>query len=179
MSGRMQTDEVNLVILSGPVGVGKTTVADELSGLLEADGVSHTFIDLDGLSKTYPRPSGDKFGERIALKNLTDVWTNARELGVKTLILARVIETREGAERIAIAVGASTVCVVQLNASDSALLSRVRRREIGRARTWHEQRALELSMQLRGCGVADVELETDDKTATEIANEVRTHISFG
>ena len=174
----MHAEEINLVILSGPVGVGKTTVGEELSGRLEADGISHTFIDLDGLSKTFPRPTGDTFGEQIALKNLADVWRNARDLGVRNLIIARVIETREGAQRIAQAVGASTSCVVQLNASDSTLLTRVQRREIGAAQKWHEQRALELSSQMRNSNVSDIELDTDHKTVADIAKEIRMLIGF-
>jgi len=174
----MHVEKINLVILSGTVGVGKTTVAEELSGVLETDGIGHTLVDLDGLAKTYPRPTGDKFGEQIALKNLADVWSNARVLGVKNLIIARVVETRAGAERIAAAVGASTNCIVQLNASNTTLITRVRRREIGAARTWHEQRALELSSKMRSNSVADVQLDTDGKTATEVANEIRTLISF-
>lgn len=178
MSDHMQVEKINLIILSGPVGVGKTTVSEELSGVLETDGIGHTLVDLDGLSKTYPRPKGDKFGEQIALKNLTDVWSNARGLGVKNLIIARVVETRASAERIAAAVGASTQFIIQLNASNTTLLARVRRREIGAARTWHEQRALELSSKMRSSDVADIQLDTDGKTATEIANEIRTIVSF-
>ena len=169
----MQNDHTNLILLSGPVGVGKTSVAEELSGLLERDQIAHTFIDLDGLSKTYPRPDGDPFGEQMALRNLRDVWANARDLGVKILILARVIESREGAQRIAQAVGAADSQIIQLNARDETLLDRVRRRETGIGRAWHEDRALALSSQLRGSGLAHHEIETDAKTVAEIAREVR------
>ena len=73
MTDMMQTSKTNLVLISGPVGVGKTSVAEALSTTLESASVGHTFIDLDGLAKTYPRPIGDRFGDRIALKNLTAV----------------------------------------------------------------------------------------------------------
>jgi energy-coupling factor transporter ATP-binding protein EcfA2 len=175
----MKSDDVTLVVVSGPVGVGKTTVSEELSGLLEADKISHTFVDLDGLAKTYPRQPNDKFGERIALRNLGDVWKNARKLGVKNLIVARVVESAEGAERIERAVGAVASCIFQLNASDSSLLARVRHREIGAARAWHEKRALELGAKLRSSNVADVQIETDDKTAPQIAQEILQTIEFG
>lgn len=174
----MRVEEMNLVILSGPIGVGKTTVAEELSGILEAEGIGHTLIDLDGLSKTFPRPRGDAFGEQIALKNLADVWSNARQLGVKNLIIARVVETRSGAERIAAAVNAPIGCIVQLNASNSTLLARVRIREIGAARTWHERRALELSSAMQSNSIADVQVDTDGKTAPEVASEIRKMIDF-
>ncbi len=173
MIADMDGHDLTLIIISGPVGVGKTSVAEELSGLLAEDKVAHTFIDLDGLSKTYPRPADDKYGERIALKNLQDVWANARALGVKTLIIARVIETPEGARRIEHTVGAISSTVIQLNASDETLLDRVRQREAGSGREWHERRALALSAQMQNSRVATLMLETDDKSVSEIAGEIQ------
>ena len=174
----MQDNTTKLVIISGPVGVGKTTVGDALSGLLTTDNVAHTFIDLDGLSKTYPRPEGDPFGDEIALKNLSLVWSNAFEVGTRSLLIARVVETEEGAARIAQAVGADMHVVVQLNASHSVLLERVRKREIGDGRAWHERRTIELSNQLALTKVADIEIETDDKTLNQIAEEIRDEIHW-
>ena len=84
-----------LLVISGPVGVGKTTVGNELSTSLERRRVAHTFIDLDTLAETYPRPPGDRFGNRLALLNLRDVWINCAAAGSRNLIVARVVETRD------------------------------------------------------------------------------------
>lgn len=40
-----------LLLISGAVGVGKSTIANEPSSVLEDDGVSHTAIDLDALTE--------------------------------------------------------------------------------------------------------------------------------
>jgi shikimate kinase len=42
--------------LSGPIGVGKTTVGQDVSNLLERSNAAHSFIDLDAMAQTYPRP---------------------------------------------------------------------------------------------------------------------------
>jgi len=64
---------VPLLIISGPVGVGKTTVAEELNSILSREGIAHTYIDLDVLAETYPRLADDRFNSRLALRNLRDV----------------------------------------------------------------------------------------------------------
>lgn len=174
----MLRDECQLLIISGTVGVGKTTVGEELSAILEDEDIGHTFIDLDGLSKTYPRSNADRFGEQIALRNLRAVWANAQELGARNLIVARVIETTAGAQRIADAVGAKHYVLVQLNASDDSLLNRVRRREIGSGRVWHERRAIELSCQLQDLKIADIEIDTNGKSIASVAREVRKHLNW-
>jgi len=174
----MPRNDSQLVIISGPVGVGKTTTGEELSAILEAEGVGHTFIDLDGLSKTYPRPMDDRFGEDLALKNLRAVWTHSREMGTRNLIVARVIETAAGAERIAQSVDASNSIIIQLNASDSHLLSRVRKREIGSGTDWHERRAIELARKFQRLSVAHIKIDTDERSIGSIAREIRQHLPW-
>ena len=174
----MKRYESQLLIISGPVGVGKTTTAEELSAILEGEEVGHSFVDLDGLSKTYPRPKDDRFGEQLALKNLRAVWAHAQEVGTSHLIVARVIETPDGAKRIAQSVGANDYVIVQLNASDSNLLNRVRQREIGAGQDWHERRAIELARKMQSLSLADIEIDTDDKSIGSIAREIREHLAW-
>lgn len=64
---------LRLILISGPVGVGKTTTASALSDALNTHGASHCLVDLDGLRYTYPRPKDDRFGLRLGLKNLEAV----------------------------------------------------------------------------------------------------------
>ena len=168
----MSSPDTHLVLISGPVGVGKTSVAQELSGQLEQRSISHTIVDLDNLAQTYPRPKDDPFGQILALENLKALWTNARARGVQNLVVARVIESAEGARRVADAVGACRVKIVQLTASDDTLLQRVRRREIGSGQSWHEARALELSEKLSKADFSDLVVNTDQRTLSDIAREI-------
>ena len=168
----MSSNIPHLIFISGPVGVGKTSVAQELSGLLVTRSIAHTFVDLDALTYTYPRPSYDPFGQDLALKNLQAVWANAQDYAPRFLLIARVIETEAGAFKIAETVKAGRCTIVQLSARDETLLERVRQREIGAGRAWHEARALKLSRSLSETDFADHVLNTDERSPVDIAKEL-------
>jgi len=75
--------KVLVFIISGSVGVGKTSVAEEISEILKSKSIPHAYVDLDNLSHAYPRPQKDPFHFTLGMKNLTAVWRNFKELGVK------------------------------------------------------------------------------------------------
>lgn len=161
-----------LLLISGPVGVGKTTVGNEVSSSLDQRNVAHTLIDMDVLAETYPRPPDDQFATRLALLNLRDVCLNCLVAGSKNLVIPRVIETRNDVEQIQRAIPNSTLTICQLRASDETLIERVRTREFGSGRAWHEARALELARSLQGKAPADFVVDTDGRSPVDIAAEV-------
>ncbi len=163
---------IPLLVISGPVGVGKTTVANEVSTSLERRGVAHTLIDLDILAETYPRPLDDRFGVRLGLRNLRDVWINCAAAGSRNLVVASVVETADGLAEIQRAVPGSAPIVCQLRASDETLVERVGTREVGSGREWHEVRSLELARSLRELAPADFVVDTDDRSVLHIADEI-------
>lgn len=168
----MPQTHVPLLVISGPVGVGKTTVGYEASALLTRRRIPHTFVDLDGLAQTHPRPKDDRFGERLALRNLRGVWANCAAAGSRNLIVARVVERQADLDRIADVVPDAKPFVCQLRAADETLVERVRRREVGPETRWHEERALQLSRSLSQTAPADHRIGTDGRTVTDIAQEI-------
>src|SRR5687767_2659899 len=88
-----------VVLITGPVGVGKTTIALEASNLLQEAKMPHAVIDLDTLSWCYPAPDDDYYRTSLALQNLADVWPNYAAAGAQRLILVRVIEARAELEQ--------------------------------------------------------------------------------
>lgn len=168
----MTGNQSAFLVISGPVGVGKTTIGTELSSILERRLIAHSFIDLDGLAQTYPRTPDDPFGNKIALSNLSLVWANCLKHGSKNLIVARVVETAADVEKLGQATGISKITVCQLYAPDSTLLMRVRSREIGSDREWHERRSLELARQLEQTDFADFLVDTEAREPADIAEEI-------
>ena len=167
-----EPERVPLLLISGPVGVGKTSVGFEVSDLLCEQEVAHTFIDLDQLRYTYPRPVGDRFGGSLGMKNLRDVWRNAVEAGSRNLIISSVIETWADVEDIRQVVPGADVVVCQLRARVETLAVRVRQREKGKRLEWHLRRSAELAEILAGEAVpVDFEVWTDEIGVGAIAKK--------
>ncbi|MGD1859230.1 MAG: AAA family ATPase [Leptolyngbyaceae cyanobacterium] len=162
-----------VVLISGPVGVGKTTVGQALSELLEHKQWPHTFVDFDQLRYTYPRPASDPWGNELGLKNLADVWKNCSQLGSLNLIIAYVVERKSFIERIQSAVPRASIVTFQLTAKLETLEKRVRQRETGASLDWHLNRAAELARTLeRQDSPSDFRIATDDRSVFDIAAEM-------
>lgn len=167
-----------MLVINGPVAVGKSTVANAASALLIQRGIAHTYIDVDRLTETFPRLAEDPFGHLLALRNLRDVWANCAAEGSRNLILARVIETPETLQDfIGVVPGAEpTVCLLRARAE--TLTDRVRRREPGDRREWYEYRSLELARSLERSAPCDFIVDTDGREPNEVAEEVVDQVAW-
>src|SRR5260370_41603390 len=64
---------VRVIVISGSMGSGKTTVLGEASDILSARGVIHAAIDLDAIgSALLP----DALSSDVMYRNLASVWVN-------------------------------------------------------------------------------------------------------
>lgn len=85
-------EHIPVLVVTGPVGVGKTTVATEISALLADAGIPHACGDMDGLRDAWPAPPDDRFNTALGLRNLAAIWRNFQAAGAQRLILADVVE---------------------------------------------------------------------------------------
>jgi GNAT superfamily N-acetyltransferase len=81
------SEQIRLLIITGTMGTGKTTVLLEASDILSATGIIHAAIDLDTLGISY-LPDED-----LMFRNLAAVWSNYRAAGIRRLLLAYAVET--------------------------------------------------------------------------------------
>ena len=162
---------VPVLLVTGPVGVGKTSVASEVSELLDQAGVAHALVDADSLRWCYPRPASDPFRVKLAMKNLA-VWPNVQAAGASRLVLVDVIELRAELSRVAAAAPGADVCVVRLRATADTLAARVKQRETGLGRDRHLQRAVELARRMEVAAVEDIVVDTDSRAIPDIASEI-------
>jgi len=160
---------VPILLVTGPVGVGKTTVALEMSRLLGDAGVAHALVDLPWLGVLWPAPEDDPWNERVAHRNLAAVWANAREAGAGRLLLVRVLEARSLLGRIEEAVPGADVGVVRLRAPVEVVRERIRRRESGRDPGWYLGAATALVDSLERSGVEDHVVDNVEGDAAEAA----------
>jgi hypothetical protein len=129
---------IEVVLIAGPAGVGKTTVAHEVSLQLRTAGVPHAVIDTDGLDDVFP-VAGDQW--RLTEHNLANVWSSFRTRGVERLLLTGVYLHRpDELAWITRATGADRAVLVELAAPDAVLRERIDRREIGSGRESQQER---------------------------------------
>ena len=76
----MPSQKLPVLVITGPVGVGKTTVAAALSELLGQADLAHAVIDLDWLRWCYPSPANDPFHLELGIQNLAAVWSHYQAL---------------------------------------------------------------------------------------------------
>lgn len=162
------------VFVVGTVGVGKTTTAAALSDLLARDGVVHAVIDIDEIRRLRPPPIGDPFQFEVQLANLAAMTSNYWTAGAQLLIAAGVIESREDLDRCAEAVG-GPVTVVRLTAEAGVIGSRLNGRHADDpdGLEWHAHRAVELDRILDAAALAEVLVDTTNRTPHEVAQAIR------
>ena len=163
---------VPTILLTGPVGVGKSTVAEAMGYLLLARDIPHANVDFDQLTAG-PRPADDDvWGTKLGLSNLAAIWRNYQQAGARRLIIARVIESRSELDGFRRAVPGADIVVVRLRAAPGTLQARVRLRGPWRDLEWHLARSVELGAQMDAQPFEDVLVETDDRDVTTVARDV-------
>jgi adenylylsulfate kinase len=168
LSGDISRPRVLLV--SGTIGAGKSTVLDEIHTQLCAAEVAHACVDVDALRLSWP-PHG-RFNEAVAMENLGSVWRNFRAAGASRLVVAAVVERHEDVAALQRALDSGRPTICQLQASEATRLARIRARELGSALAWHLARTTELQAILDGAALADFVVSNDGRAVQEVAAEV-------
>lgn len=180
-SGVMTT--IQILLLGGASGTGKTSVGWEASAILEGRGVAHCVIDGDTLGHVFPAPAGDPSRSRIVEKNLASVWSGFASVGQTRLIYTNTVSVLEE-EMICRAVTGSgaggtfadvgtEVTGVLLTASPRTVAQRLARRETGAQVDLHVDRSLRAALLLRQRAPRSaVVIATDDRSVEDIALEV-------
>lgn len=166
--------KVPMLLVSGPPGVGKTTVSWAIFDQLIAQGHQPAFVDLDLLGACWPVPSDDPYNDRLKVANLGAVWRNFQSAGARCLIVAAVVENQDARDQYARAIPGSRPLLCRLSAGEDELTDRIARR--GRERGSElSRRALQLAAELEQNDLADFCIHTDSRDADEVASLVLNH----
>jgi adenylylsulfate kinase len=143
------------LLITGTVGVGKSTIGREVCRLLSDRQDPNAFIDLDKLSGCWPRPADDPFNTRLTAENFGCVTANFAAAGARSVVAAGVIETRTVLDFYERAIG-QTMTVVRLIAPAPVIDARLRHRhrDDRNGLTWHLERARVLDSILDALPVA-------------------------
>jgi hypothetical protein len=162
---------VPVLLITGPVGVGKSTVASEAVRQLRDAGIAHAYVDLAQIGACWPTPADDPWQERLLHRNLACMWSNFHEAGARRLVLCRVLEARSLLRHVESAVPGAEITVIRLRAPLALLHARVRAREAGRDPQWYLDAATYLAGQMDEARVEDHVIENGDRPAADVAAE--------
>jgi predicted kinase len=162
---------VPVLLITGAVGSGKSTVATVAEQLLREADVPHAVVDLDWIERSWPVPADDPWNERLSHRNLACMWDNFRQAGADRLLLVRVLETRSLLRRVAKAVPGADITVIRLRVPLAVLHARIRTREASDP-NWFLEAATNTAKVLEQAHVEDHVVDNENRPVTAVAEEV-------
>jgi len=170
-----------VLLITGTMGAGKTTLMGEASDLLAERDVAHAAIDLDALGiGMVPAPPttgpirSDGLSpaiEQLQYRNLADVWRNFQRAGIIRLLLAAAIEQRE-LPMIQDALGSLAIVVCRVRAPLATMQERVRWREPGMFQKTFVERVAELDALLDAANLEEFTVTNHDRPVSDVAIEM-------
>jgi adenylylsulfate kinase len=163
---------VRVLLISGPVGAGKTTVAAEIGTLLRDANIPHAIVDLAVIGRCWPPPADDPWNEQLIHRNLAAMWREFRRAGAARLVLARVLEDRSLLRHVCAAIPDADITVIHLHAPLQTLHARLRQREPARDLTWYLEVAAHLTRSMRPYEIADHVVDNGNRSIQDVAAEI-------
>jgi adenylylsulfate kinase len=176
----MPISGIPLVVITGPVGSGKSSVAGALSKVLADNNTAHAVIDMDHLRIARPTPPDDPFGEAGGRRNLAAMWPLIVADRAQAVVLADVVEDRnEYLGAFAELLPGVSVTIVRLAVPMALILRRIQAREPPETVAWYLARAPELLAIMQRGPVEDMLVEVGERTPAEVAAEVFERVALG
>jgi len=160
----------SLLIITGSMGAGKTSVLAEASDILALRHIVHAAIDLDALGLAH-LPSAASTDD-VMSRNLQSVCENYAALGVTRLLVARAMETREELDLCHTTVSAARTTICRLTAGIATMQQRVRMRETGVLQAQFVERVAILDAILDRAQLEDFAVINENRSINDVAQEM-------
>ena len=169
----INSDPKGILLLTGSVGTGKTTVAAEIGEQLADMNLLNAVIDLDWLGWVNVREDFNGY-DRLIMQNLVSTWGNYRAVGVEYLVLARGLLEHKPMDMLKDAFPTSPVIIIRLLASRETVKRRLTQRDSGKTLREHLKEMDEMNQIMDELKLEYATVETDTISVEEIAQRVIT-----
>ena len=164
---------VPVLLLTGTVGAGKTTIAWEINDVLTELEIPNSSIDCDTLTAQWPVTS--TWNRDLMFECLGAVWPIHRAHGSERLTLAMVFEDPTDLDGYRAAIPAADITVCRLVSPHEMRMARLKgRMPPGESLDWHLHRTGELHDILERAAHEDFTVENGDRPVRDVALEVLT-----
>ena len=160
----------SLLIITGSMGAGKTSVLAEASDILSLRHIVHAAIDMDALGLAHLPSAGGN--DSVMCRNLESICGNYAASGVTRLLLARAMEDRAELELCQKIVSAAKATVCRLTAGIATMQQRVRARELGLLQQQYVERVATLDAILDRARLEDFAVINENRSVSDVAKEM-------
>lgn len=170
------------LLVSGVAGVGKSTVADAIGGILTAAGFVTAVIDTDALAQFGPPPErderlGSSFYDELKCLNLAAVWANYKAAGARFAVVSASVDSASLRRRYAGSLAGCEVQMVRLVAATETVRERLRDRGGDVPLERHLRTFTEQEARLAAAAIEDFTI-LNDGPAVLVAREVITRAGW-
>jgi broad-specificity NMP kinase len=163
------------VVITGPPGVGKTSVMEALTDALTGEDVQHAVIEVEALTSAHPPLDDEQWV--MPVKAICALY---RRFGYGVLLVAATVESAEDLRNLVAAVAADEHVVVRLEAEPETLRQRIIDREPETFSALDELVAASarLGPVIAGLDAITLAVSTEGRRPAEVAAEIRDAFPF-
>ena len=160
-------------MVTGTIGVGKSSVAAAMSEILHDHGIRHGLIEVDWLGEVYPPPDPtNPYSNDLAMRVLSSIWPLYVDAGITRAVVTMTLENQEELAALVQALDSPPATVVRLVASQGTRETRIKAREFGNLRDLFLAKTGEVDDKQRCFDLGDLIVANEGRlphaTATEI-----------
>lgn len=167
-------NDIEVVVLNGSPGAGKSTLANAIAERLRQLNQAHAVIDVDELGRIFP-----ELGSSLGWANLRAIWPNYAAVANLKVILPVCIDGKRDLEELRNATPSEKFTICELVANESTVKERVTKREP--SEYWQRKLRMLVDKYISkdlSDNFADFRVRTDNKSIDDAAQEILEYLRW-